>query len=220
MSNRKIITIQRNTNSVVPIIKKMRETNPIFYENVQSNITVGDRQIPIQFDKILANEEYLMLFLKNGKLNSEQILDLMEKESIPYSIVSFLKEQENYYYTLDSKQLSFVTEKETLKREIQNSKKKEIDSCSYYPNVYGTVTLSYQNSNGESEKIYKEQMKEIIDLEDRLILMKKGIPEEEIIETLMEEEMNVCIRKETKLSYPIKHKYYIKARRENEKRKI
>ena len=220
MSNRKIITIQRNTNSVVPIIKKMRGTNPIFYENVQSNITVGDRQIPIHFDKALANEEYLMLFLKNGKLNSEQILDLIEKESIPYSIVSFLKEQENYYYTLDSKQLSFVTEKETLKREIQNSKKKEIESCSYYPNVYGTVTLSYQNSNGESEKIYKEQMKEIIDLEDRLIIMKKEIPEEEIIETLIEEEMNVCIRKETKLSYPIKHKYYIKARRENEKRKI
>ena len=220
MSNRKIITIQRNTNSLISLIKKMRETNPIFYENVQSNITVGGRQIPIQFDKVLANEEYLILFLKNGKLNSEQILDLLEKESIHYSIVSFLKEEENYYYTLDSKQLSFVMEKETLKKEIQNSKKKGIDSCTYLPNTCGTITLSYQNSNGESEKIYKEQMKEIMDLEDRLILMKKEIPEEEIIETLIEEEMNVSIRKETKLSNPIKHKYYIKLRRENEKRKI
>ena len=220
MSNRKIITIQRNTNSLISLMKKMRGINPIFYENVQSNITVGDRQIPIQFDKILANEEYLILFLKNGKINSEQILDLLEKENIPYSIVSFLKEKENYYYTLDSKHLSFVSEKETLKREIQNSKKKEIDSCTYYPNICGTITLSYQNSKGKREIFYKEQMKEIIDLEDRLILMKKEIPEEEIIETLIEEEMNVCIRKETKLSYPIKHKYYIKARRENEKRKI
>ena len=219
MSNRKIITIQRNINGIEYLIKKMKGTNPIFYENFQSNITVGGRKIPIQFDKLLVNEEYLILFLKNGKLNKEQIFKLLEEEKIDYSIVSFMKESENYYCTLDSKQLSFIDKKEEVKKEINKSKKKEIENCSYYPNVCGFISLSYLNSQGYEEEFYKEEIKEMIELEDQLILMKKEIKEEEIIDSLIEENMNISIRKESKLSTPIQHKYYIK-RLKDGKRKI
>lgn len=212
MNKLKIIPVQKNINSIITQIKSMKESTLILYENCISELVLGGKILPIRFDTMLYSleENVLLLFLKNGKLNKEQIKELLNKEGIDFSIISFIYEKDNYYSTSDFKELVFARNKQDVSRELKDSKEKEIDSCTYHPNIYGIFSLNYINSIGKKEKFFSEPIRGFIELEDKIILInkqkEKDLPsKEEVLETFVENDINVLVKKETKIYGFINH---------------
>ena len=217
MSELKILTVQKDPKTIVPVLRKIKDSNMILYSNCITELVIGGRTIPIPFNNMLysMDDNLAIFFLKNGKINQDQLKELLEKEEISYHEISFIPEKEKYYYTNDCKGLIFPKSKEIVSRGIKNSKLKGIDDCTYYPNINGYFSVNYMNSLGKKECMLKEPIKGVIDLEDKIILMNKSNEndhptEKEILEVLVEEEQNVLIKKETKLKNLLNHKYYIK----------
>ncbi len=218
MNDLKIKTIQRSTNQLLSLLKKSKNKTNILVENCISELSLGGKIIPIKYDTILYQQENntLYLLLKNGVINKEKMKQKLEDNHIPFTTITHLMNKDKFFYSQNnSKDLVFAREKYQINKGIQNSKQKKIDSCVYYPNINGSFSLSFIDSLGRKTEFMKEPIRGIIDFDDQIIMMHKEKreyhpTEKEILQALVEENINVVVKKETKLSSEIKHKCLVK----------
>ena len=189
MEKPRLYTIQNDKKKMKSILKKIsKDSLNIIYTNCITFIEIGRRNINIIFDTILYNEKdnILIMIMKDGLINEETLIELLDKMDIKYHNIVFDNNLDNLYFPKNTKELYMTDNKRIIKNAISNSINNNINRCIYYPNVEGNFSIVYYNRHGRKEKLYEEELYGLIDLDDKMILINKENNYNETLSTLEE----------------------------------
>ncbi len=177
--------------SALSLIEKNSKNNVLF-TNCESSFVLGGIHInSIKFDTILLSEEskILILLMKNGVVNKDDITKYLNNNGISYNEVVFCKKYENedneknYYNEIP--ELWFCTSSIELENALNHTKiKLNSNNCIYYPNISGHFSMKYISKDDEKINMLKFKNNSVITTCDKAILLYKSLSQEDIIETI------------------------------------
>ena len=194
MNDFDVLAVQKDLSGLVDIFNDAQDVDDfVLIDNCISKLTLGKKEVPIQFDKMLYSydKNILVLIMKDSQLSTDDLEDFMHKKNIHFSKHICNKQNDSYKYDGELKEFSFVGEKESLKRAIVDCKQKENDDCVYYPNVVGKLELGYITDEGEYDLFGRMKVNGVVEFEDKMILLLKrqklaGLKDRQIFDLLME----------------------------------
>lgn len=149
--------------------------NTILFTNALCRFKLGDVEIKSrQFDTFLYSEEndLLVMFMWGGKVTTKDIKKYLDSNNLYYNEVvlapSIIEYEDGYKIpSLWIAREEYVVE-DALKESIKNGRKLE---CQYYPNLIGSLDLSYLTNSSDSVSIDGRSFKGLMQLEDKIILL-------------------------------------------------
>jgi hypothetical protein len=167
--------------------------NTILYTNALCSFKIGDINISSrQFDTFLYSEEndLFVMLMRGGKATADDVRKYLENHNIYYNEVvlepSISKYDDGYKVPeLWIARENYVVE-DALHDSISKGSKLE---CEYYPNLDGSLNLSYLTNSNEMINIDGRIFKGLIYLEDKLILLvnqndKRNVKPSDVFELL------------------------------------
>lgn len=187
MNDLNIFAIQKNNEVIIEVLKniKPRTKDVLIFNNCISKLKLASREIPLYFDKMLYSREnnLLVLVMQDSLVSFDDIKILLGEKNIRFREYNCQKEKDNYNND-NLKEFYFVSSKDTLEKTIKDSKVNGQDSCTYYPNVSGSLEIAYLDELKNKECLKRIVFDRVIELDDKLILIVnqkiKNIDEKEI----------------------------------------
>ncbi len=183
------LIVQKNQiDGVVSTLKGVNKNTNDFlvFNNCVSKLTIGEREVPIGFDKMLysAENNLLFIFLKDSLCSFEDLKTLLDKLNISYRQYNFDNTSSKANSNL--KEIYLTGEKNDLRNILMESKKNGLNSCTYYPNVTGNLEMGYME-DGKVLPLKKIEIREVVSLEDKIILIMDGnIKDDKLFKITME----------------------------------
>ena len=198
-SNYDIWAIQHNPEEVYTALDGLEETQEnTLYNNCISYLRVGDRKLYVQFDTAFYNEEKerLILLMKDGLLTRDQFVEILNRKGIPFNEVTFM--QMDPLTQDELKEIWFAKDRDVLTDAIQDSKRKGIDVCQYFPDLGGRFELRYPVGEDQLVMLDRQGIRGAMVLEDKIIVLMSNSREENVkypqaLEVLQENDMTPFI---------------------------
>ena len=197
-----ILLVQNDPKELYKALREIKSNREnILFSNCVSCLKVGNQYLNIQFDRAFyANK--LVLVRRNCKIDNNDFKNILEEWNIKYQEVIFNDEDFEYKCRREIKNLYFPRGSESLINILEDSKKKGIEECNYYPYVEGVLRLKYFITNGSLEILDERYLKGLIELRDKLILLinqkeKRNVSMDKALKILRNEKLSVCIKEDT-----------------------
>jgi hypothetical protein len=149
--------------------------NTILYTNALCSFKIGNMNISSrQFDTFLYSEEndLLVMLMRGGRVTADDIRKYLENHNIYYNEVVLTPSVTKYEDNYKMPELWIAREKCVVDDALHDSIKKGVKrECGYYPNLYGSLNLSYLTNSNDITNIDGRLFKGLIYLEDKLILL-------------------------------------------------
>lgn len=230
-SNLNILVIQNHPEDIDKALNKIKEDSTnILFRNVSSNLKLGERKVPIEFDKVLYSDEnnLVILIAKGSSITYKELVRRLNDKSIDFSEIIF----ENYEYEdydEELKDIIFAKDSLSLKIALEDSKKKGNDICRYNPVMKGKLTLKYPGRihlDFECEEIEtkivlnRQMLRGMIETEDKIIYLINNLEEhnvyyKQVLKILSETGMTPIIEDYESFSQKEKAMQKTKANKEN-----
>lgn len=199
--------IQHNPNYAETTIASLLKTdekragqNDTFIEGFTSKLTIGNKEVKTYFDSAYfsSKKNALILLMQGGKITPERFHTLLENNDISYYItiksnIIHFNEPEH-----DNKELSFAKNKNSLFRALDDSLEDGINTCEYYHNAQGNLSLYFSSQIG----LTYIPINGVIVLEDKIILiLAQGLEDnlsfEEVLRLLNNKGFIISIKDDT-----------------------
>jgi len=198
-SNYDIWAIQHQPEEVYTALDGLENSQDnTLFTNCRSYLRVGERKLYVQFDTAFFNEEKerLILLMQNGLLTLDQFREILTKKQISYNEVSFMKTMP--LSQTEMKEIWFARDRDVLTDAIQDSKRKEIDVCEYYPALGGRFELRYPTDEDSFVPLERQAIRGAMVLEDKIIVLmsnsnEKNVDFREAMKVLQENDMTPLI---------------------------
>ena len=197
-----IWAIQNNPDELYAALQNITH-DVLIFKNLICKFLVGNKTIKTtQFDNIIYSEgsDMLILLQRDGKAKIEDAERYLQKKNIMYNVVEFI-DVKPHEKPKKAKEFWFAREQYVLEDAIEDSKRKKITHCSYYPEVRSKMIFKYptffayrdvlvDNPNYISnEPMMKIAFKGVIEFDDKLILPtvskdRKNLHSDDILNTL------------------------------------
>ena len=219
--NKKIFAIQDNEETLIHALNKIRNTKDnILITNCISRLRIGESKLHVIFDTILYNDEknILIMIKDSSTVTPDVFREMLDVNNVGYNEIKF-RDYLHFDKPETSKDLFFATDISNFKFCIDESKRKGIDSCTYYPAMTGHFTIKYFYDKEKQEQLDDYYVKGILELDDKIILIVKEDEESNLYfkKTLYELEkmgMNVEIDYSKMIEEPLRKKALIKRNNE------
>lgn len=220
--NKKIFAIQDNEETLIHALNKIRNTKDnILITNCISRLRIGESKLHVIFDTILYNDEknILIMIKDSSTVTPDVFREMLDANNVGYNEIKF-REYLHFDKPETSKDLFFATDISNFKFCIDESKRKEIDSCTYYPAMTGHFTIKYFYDKEKQEQLDDYYIKGILELDDKIILIVKENEEsnlyfKKILYELENKGMNVDIDYSKMIEEPLRKKVLIKRNNED-----
>ena len=170
-----IVAIQKDDENILEALKNINPDTKdcLLFNNCLSKMKLVGREIPLYFDKMLYSKEnnLLMVVRQESLISYNDIKNILQKKNIAFKEYNCQKEKDDYKYNDNLKEFFFVNSKEKLERVVKDSKEKGFDSCTYYPNVFGNLEISYLDKDKNKECLKKINFDGAVELDDKIILI-------------------------------------------------
>ena len=173
-SNLDVRAIQYYPEKLIPALKNITDGMNYIYSNCTFDFKIGRKIIKSRkFDTFLYNEEsdVLIMLMRDGKVNKEDIIEYLEKNNKPYCEINFYPLYDSFEEKDNIPEIKFVREKKDLALEIKESAEKGIASCDFYPLLESYFMLGYKTIDGEKIEIDGRKFIGLIKLSDKIILL-------------------------------------------------
>ena len=174
-SNLDVWAIQYYPEALLTALSKIQEGMNIIYSNCVCHFKVGDEVITNrEFDTILYNEEsdILILLMRNGKAKKEDIIKYLDENNKKYAEVTFdASVLENYQNDDSIPEIWFAREECVLDDALSDSKNKNVNECTIYPNIDSSISFGYIANVDNNYSIDGRIFKCLIKLDDKLIFI-------------------------------------------------
>lgn len=191
-------------------VSQIKEGFNYVYSNLVCSFIIGNEKITTKcFDTILYNEEsdILIMLLRNGVVSKEDLIQELEKNGKEYGEITFDKmDDEEINLDENLPEFWFAREQYVLEDGLDESINKGILNCEIYPNVYGSITLSYITNHTNMEvPIDGRVLKGVVLLDDKWIFFinQKDNADKKGESRNMDLENIVNVVKEKGLSYTV-----------------
>lgn len=148
----------------------------VFYEGLTSNLILGQCILGTKFDSAYISPEKntMVLLMQEGKMTPGRFRILLDQYGITNYILIKSTEIKMDKPKTNGRELCFVKNDEGLTKELEDSQKKGIDTCEYFYNVDGILSLEYPYE----VFVAKLQIRGVIVLEDKVVLLlEQGLKE-------------------------------------------
>ena len=219
--NKKIFAIQDNEETLIHALNKIRNTKDnILITNCISRLRIGESKLHVIFDTILYNDEknILIMIKDSSTVTPDVFREMLDVNNVGYNEIKF-RDYLHFDKPETSKDLFFATDISNFKFCIDESKRKGIDSCTYYPAMTGHFTIKYFYDKEKQEQLDDYYVKGILELDDKIILIVKEGEEsnlyfKKILYELEKMGMNVEIDYSKMIEEPLRKKVLIKRNNE------
>ena len=219
--NKKIFAIQDNEETLIHALNKIRNTKDnILITNCISRLRIGESKLHVIFDTILYNDEknILIMIKDSSTVTPDVFREMLDVNNVGYNEIKF-RDYLHFDKPETSKDLFFATDISNFKFCIDESKRKGIDSCTYYPAMTGHFTIKYFYDKEKQEQLDDYYVKGILELDDKIILIVKEGEEsnlyfKKILYELEKMGMNVEIDYSKMIEEPLRKKALIKRNNE------
>ena len=220
--NKKIFAIQDNEETLIHALNKIRNTKDnILITNCISRLRIGESKLHVIFDTILYNDEknILIMIKDSSTVTPDVFREMLDVNNVGYNEIKF-RDYLHFDKPETSKDLFFATDISNFKFCIDESKRKGIDSCTYYPAMTGHFTIKYFYDKEKQEQLDDYYIKGILELDDKIILIVKENEEsnlyfKKILYELENKGMNVDIDYSKMIEEPLRKKVLIKRNNED-----
>lgn len=190
-SNLNILVIQNHPEDIDKALDKIKHNSTnILFRNVSSILKIGEKKVPIEFDKVLYSDEnsLVILIMKGSSITYKEIVRRLNNRSIDFSEIVF----ENYEYEdydEELKDIVFAKDESSLKIALDDSKKKGNDICRYNPVMKGKLTLKYPGRihlDSECEEIEtkivlnRQMLRGMLETDDKIIFLINNLEEHNV----------------------------------------
>ena len=219
--SKKIFAVQDNPDTLKAALLKVKDTdNNVLVTNCISRLKLGEQKIHVIFDTILYNDENnIIILLKDSSMITPDVFRIMlDANNVGYNEIKF-REYLHFDKPETSKDLFFATDISNFKFSIDDSKRKGIENCTYYPAMTGHFTIKYFYDKEKQEQLDDYYVKGILELDDKIILIVKEDEEsnlyfKKILYELEKMGMNVEIDYSKMIEEPLRKKVLIKRNNE------
>ena len=174
-SNLDVWAIQYYPEQLLTALSKIQDGMNIIYSNCICFFKVGDEIITNrQFDTILYNEEsdILILLMRDGKATKLDIIKYLEENNKKYVEITFDASALEEYQNDDSiPEIWFAREEYVLDDALKDSKNKNVNECTIYPNINSSINFGYNANDDNNYFIDGRIFKSLIKLNDKLIFI-------------------------------------------------
>ena len=174
-SNLDVWAIQNNKDEISNALKCVKKDSlgNILYLNCVCRLKIGDTVVKNRkFDSCFYSEESdVIIFFAKGKITKEEIEQYLSDYNIHYTTISFLEDSKEFEDDVGEIELWFAREKYVLEEAIEDSLKKKIDMCLYYPGEKSLIYLGYKNSEDRFIPIDGRVCEGTIVFKDKLVLL-------------------------------------------------
>ena len=206
---RRIFSVQDDLDTLKVALDRVKDTKEnILVTNCISRLKIGGIKFHTIFDTALYNDEnnILILLKENSGITQEEFRKMLDKNNTIYNEVAF-RDYIRFTKPETEKEMFFATNSSTFAKAIEKSQEKGIDSCTYYPEVSGRLTVKYFYDKALQEQLDNYLIRGVIELDDKYILVVINKDEHDlryskILSTLERKNMNV----EIDYSYEIEDK--------------
>lgn len=173
MTNNYDIEILDNRNDIKRTFSNVNDRGlNILYSKVLVNLKLGVNTFNIPYDtSFISNRNELMILL--NERHQESLRNTLDKKNINYHEVTFQDETFEYMPPQNNKKIIFVRGIHSLKKTLQESKKKGIRECIYYPRVKGRLNLKYYLRDDSKETLISKDTHGLIEFKDKIVLFLK-----------------------------------------------
>ena len=201
MNDFDVFAVQKDMSELVDAFKDMQDVEDfVLIDGCVSKLTLGKKEVPIQFDKMLYSydKNILILIMRDSQLSISDIEELMHEKNIRFSKYVCDKQNDSYKYDEELKEISFAGEKKALKRIVSDNKEKGHEDCVYYPNVLGKLELGYLTAEGKYGLFVRMKMSGVVDFEDEIILLLEkqknvSLNDRQIFDILMDSRVKTLV---------------------------
>ena len=176
-----IRVVQQDPKQIIKALEGLEESEDnTLCNNCVSFLRVGNNIINVPFKNVFYSDDIkrLTLFMEDSSLPMEEFKKMLDRRKIEYNEVTFL-EQQTYYQPEDTS-LSFVSTREQLEESLKDSKEKGIDSCDYYPSLFGRIELRYSLEDGTLIPFDRQTIRGAIKTSDKMILLMTAAPDKKV----------------------------------------
>ena len=181
--------------------------NNILFTNCESSFLLGGIYInSIKFDTILFSEDskVLILLMKNGIVDKNDIIKYLDTNQINYNEVVFNKKYNDNEIPLYNEipELWFCTSNIELENSLFHTEI-NFDSkyCVYYPNLSGSISLEYISTDNQKINMTRLKNKSAIVTCDKVILISKALSSDDIIKSIKKMGFRYYVCKDTKPNF-------------------
>lgn len=170
---RRIFTIQDDLDTLKVALDRVKDTKEnILVTNCISRLKLGGIKFHTIFDTALYNDEnnILILLKDNSVITQEDFREMLDKNNTMYNELTF-RDYIRYSKPETGKELFFATNNSTFAKAIEKSQRKGIDSCTYYPKVFGRLNIKYFYDKTLQEQLDSFFIRGVIELDDKYILV-------------------------------------------------
>lgn len=173
--NLDVYAVQGIKDELAYSVSQIKDGFNYIYSNLLCFFFVGDKEITTKrFDTILYNEEsdILIMLLKGGAATKQDLIDELEKNGKEYGEITFDKLDDEEILDDNLPEFWFAREQYVLEEGLDDSLGKGISTCEVYPNVEGSITLSYLTNHTNTEvPIDGRILKGVVALDDKWIFL-------------------------------------------------
>jgi len=174
-SNLDVFAIQNNKEEIFNAIKNVnKESNGnILYVNCICRLKIGDVKIKNRrFDSCFYSEDSdVIIFFARDKISREEIEKILGDNGIKYTVISFIPHIDDFEDTAGDMDIVFARDKLALENAIDDSLKKKIDMCLYYPKEKSFMYMGYRNKKNRFVEIDGRVCQGTIVFKDKLVLL-------------------------------------------------
>ena len=167
-----IETIQKDGSNLESTLNSIKNSeNNILFTNCTSLLKVGNKKFQVQFNTALYcdTKELLILGMHGGKMTPDTWEEELARRNITYHEVVF--DVKEYRDSDEEKQLWFARDGLSLENAITDSKRKGMDTCTFYPTLKGKLEIKYNSDLEGTVALDRQEIRGVIEFEDKLILI-------------------------------------------------